>query len=136
MKTKTSGRFDPAQVAKTRSRFSHPGEYTPDQLGSIISAANSGYIEDLCIAGREIMERNWDIIAALEQRADALAGSSWSVIPGDDSPVAKEAAERFEAELKKAGTRVPTSPLGDSDASSGWRSAVVDLIHVIQFSIY
>ena len=105
MKTKSSGRFDPAQVAKTRSRYSHPGEYTPDQLSSIISAANSGYIEDLCIAGREIMERNWDVIAALEQRADALAGSSWSVIPGDDSPVAKEAAERFETELKKAGSK-------------------------------
>ena len=99
-----SGRFDPETVVRTRSRFQHPGEYTPDQLGSIISAANSGDIESLCIAAREIMERNWDVIAALEQRADALAGSSWSILPGDDSPIAKEAAEKFEAELKKAGS--------------------------------
>lgn len=99
-----TGLFEPASVAASRMRFSHPGEYTPDALAAIMVAANSGDIEQLCVCGREILERNWDLIAALEQRADALAGASWSVLPGDDSEVAKAAAVQFEAALKKAGT--------------------------------
>ena len=118
-----SGLFEPAAVAASRMRFSHPGEYTPDALAAIMVAANSGDIEQLCVCGREILERNWDVIAALEQRSDALAGASWSILPGDDSQAAKDAAVQFEAALKKAGGNGVGATF--YDLVSGFMDAVV-----------
>lgn len=97
-----AGRFVVPDVAD-RSRYGAVSSYTPARLHAIISAANTGDIEQLCICGREILERNWDVIGAMEQRSDALCGCPWSIQPGDDTPSAAEAAKTFEKALKNAG---------------------------------
>ena len=79
------------------------GGYTPERLRAIFDAANSGEIRDLALACREIRERNWDIQGALDQRAAALCGTEYDVVPGDDTSDAKHAAELFAKELRAAG---------------------------------
>ncbi len=86
-----------------RHRYAGGGICTPEHLAACIAAANSGDIEQLCLVGRDIMERNWDIGGAMEQRVDALTGCQWSVQPGDDRPASKLAAEKFSEALLAAG---------------------------------
>ena len=76
-----------------RSRYESMVTYTPERLTSIMSAANSG----------EIMERNWDVIGAMEQRADAISGVKWDVVPGGTGDADKAAAKAFAAELAECG---------------------------------
>lgn len=99
---KTHGRFEVIQTTSDRTRYASTTSYTPARLKTIFDAANSGDIEQLCLCGREILERNWDVIAAMEQRTDALCGCKWEVRPGDGSPEAAEAAKAFDAALTKA----------------------------------
>ena len=99
---KTHGRFEVIQTTSDRTRYTSTTSYTPARLKTIFDAANSGDIEQLCLCGREILERNWDVIAAMEQRTDALCGCKWEVRPGDGSPEAAEAAKAFDAALTKA----------------------------------
>ena len=80
-----------------------PEVYTPARLKRIMEAANSGDTQALCICGREILERSWDIMGAFEQRASALLGAGYDILPGGDSPLDKECAEAFEKALRKAG---------------------------------
>ena len=86
-----------------RSRYNAAVSYTPAHLKRIMEEANSGEIESLCLCGREMLERNWDIIGAMEQRADALLGADYDVQPGGGSPLDAEAAVNFEKELRAAG---------------------------------
>lgn len=99
---KTHGRFEVIQTTSDRTRYASTTSYTPARLKTIFDAANSGDIEQLCLCGREILERNWDVIAAMEQRTDALCGCKWEVRPGDGTPEAAEAAKAFDAALTKA----------------------------------
>ena len=86
-----------------RFRYGATTVYTPAALKRIFDAANSGDTEQLCLCGREMLERNWDIIGALEQRANALLGTEFDVQPGGESEVDAAAAEAFDRELRAAG---------------------------------
>ena len=86
-----------------RFRYGSAAVYTPAALKRIFAAANGGDIEPLCLCGREMLERNWDIIGALEQRADALLGTDYDIQPGGDSEIDAAAAKAFEKELRGAG---------------------------------
>ena len=86
-----------------RYRYSTPASYTPARLYALFQAANSGDIEQLCLCGREILERNWDIQGAMDQRADALCGVGWEIRPGGPGEAAKQAAEGFAAALDETG---------------------------------
>lgn len=104
MKTKKkNGRFEIIADAADRGRHAVIGSYTPDRLTQIFQSANTGDVKDLCLCGREILERNFDLIGAMEQRTNALSGCSYDIQPGDDTPEAREAAEKFAAALKYAG---------------------------------
>lgn len=101
-----SGRFDSRRAVQDiadRSRYASVTSYTPERLKAIFDAANQGDIESLCLCGREIMERNWDIIGAMEQRSGALTGVEYDVQPGGGSPADAEAAKRFEETLRECG---------------------------------
>lgn len=89
--------------AADRSRYSAIGGYTPEKLRALFAAANSGDIEQMCLAARDILERNWDIQGALDQRALALAGTPWEVSPGGSGPRDAEAAKAFKTALENAG---------------------------------
>ena len=86
-----------------RFRYGATTVYTPERLKRIFDAANSGDTEALCLCGREMLERNWDIIGALGQRSDALLGVEYDVQPGGDSELDALAAKTFEEELRSAG---------------------------------
>ena len=90
------------QEPADRSRYTGT-VYTPARLKQIFDAANSGDVEQLCICAREIVERNWDVIGALEQRADALLGVDFDIQPGGDRPEDILAARQFDRELREAG---------------------------------
>ena len=90
------------QEPADRSRYTGT-VYTPARLKQIFDAANSGDVEQLCICAREILERNWDVIGALEQRADALLGVDFDIQPGGDRPEDILAARQFDRELREAG---------------------------------
>lgn len=87
-----------------RSRWLQTAEYTPLNVSRILEAANEGDIAELAIAAREILERNWEVILAMQVRKSALTGLDWGVEPGDGRPASKEAAEAFEASLKSCGS--------------------------------
>ena len=82
-----------------RSRYSTIGSYSPARIGAIMRAANGGDVEQLCLLGRDILERNWDVIGAMEQRSGALCGCNYRIEPGGESDLDKLAAEEFEKEL-------------------------------------
>ena len=82
-----------------RFRYNQYGSYTPERIRRIMMAADSGDTEQLCLCAREILERNWDIIGALEQRSDALLGVGIDITPGDDSSLSQLAAQKFEKQL-------------------------------------
>ena len=86
-----------------RSRYGAVSIYTPASLQRIMSAANAGDTEQLCLCGREMLERNWDIIGALEQRSAALLGCEFDIQPGGDTELDAAAAKAFEKELRSAG---------------------------------
>lgn len=86
-----------------RFRYGATTVYTPGALKRIFDAANAGDTEQLCLCGREMLERNWDIIGALEQRSDALLGVEYDVQPGGNSELDAAAAKAFEKELRNAG---------------------------------
>ena len=87
-----------------RSRWLQTSEYTPVNVSRILEAANEGDIADLAVAAREIQERNWEVILAMQVRKSALTGLDWGVEPGDDNPASKDAAKAFEAALKESGS--------------------------------
>ena len=86
-----------------RFRYGATTVYTPAALKRIFDAANTGDTEQLCLCGREMLERNWDIIGAMEQRSDALLGVEYDIQPGGESDLDQAAAEAFEKELRAAG---------------------------------
>ena len=86
-----------------RSRWLQTSEYTPMNVSRILEAANEGDIAELAVAAREIQERNWEVIMAMQVRKSALTGLDWRVEPGDDRPESQNAAKAFENELKSAG---------------------------------
>lgn len=91
--------------AADRHRYGSLAPYTPEKISRIMRAADGGDIEQLCLAARDMMERNWDVIAALDQRADALCGVGFDVQPGDDTPLAREIADAFAREIAQCGGR-------------------------------
>lgn len=99
---RSDGRYAIPEVSD-RFRYGATSSYTPAQLKAVFDAANGGDTEALCLCGREILERNWDVIGALEQRADALMGADFDVQPGGDSELDAEAAKSFEKALRSAG---------------------------------
>lgn len=86
-----------------RFRYGATTVYTPERLRALFDAANSGDIEQLCLCGREMLERNWDIIGAMEQRADAIQGLEFDVQPGGATPADAAAAKAFEEALRSCG---------------------------------
>ena len=66
-----------------RARGLQTGEYTPVNAARILEAANEGDIAELAIAAREIQERNWEVILAMQVRKSAVTGLDWTVEPGD-----------------------------------------------------
>lgn len=86
-----------------RFRYGATTVYTPAALKRIFDAANTGDTEQLCLCGREMLERNWDIIGALEQRSAALLGCDFDIQPGGDSELDAAAAKAFEQELRAVG---------------------------------
>lgn len=98
------GRWTAAEPGD-RARWLQTSEYTPANVTRILEAANEGDIAELAIAAREILERNWEVIMAMQVRKSALTGLDWSVEPGDDRQASKEAAEAFEAALKNSDTK-------------------------------
>lgn len=78
-------------------------QVTPYDLERIISAANSGDTVELCKLSVEVEEKNWDIQNSMDTRRGALLGCGWHVEPGDETPPAREIAERFEKVLRDAG---------------------------------
>lgn len=91
--------------AADRHRYGSLAPYTPEKISRIMRAADGGDIEQLCLAARDMMERNWDVIAALDQRADALCGAGFDIQPGDDTPLAREIADAFAREIAQCGGR-------------------------------
>ena len=61
-------------------------DLTPQRIDAIMQAANSGDVADQCRLCREILEKNFDIIQAVQTRKDALLGLQWSIEPGDETP--------------------------------------------------
>ena len=102
-KTGRSDRRFAVPEASDRYRYTDAGPYTPARLRAIFDAANSGDTEKLCRCGREILERNWDVIGAMEQRSAALLGAEFSILPGGDTPADAAAARAFDAALRQAG---------------------------------
>ena len=102
---KTTGRAERFAVPEPSDRFRYTarGDYSPARLKRIFDAANSGDTEQLCLCAREILERNWDIAGAFEQRAAALQGCQWVIDPGGDSEVDRQAAAAFAKALESAG---------------------------------
>ena len=98
-----AGRWTAAEPGD-RSRWLQTAEYTPLNVSRILEAANEGDIAELAIAAREILERNWEVILAMQVRKSALTGLDWGIEPGDGRPASKEAAEAFETALKSCGS--------------------------------
>jgi len=96
------GRWTAAEPGD-RSRWLQASEYTPANVSRILEAANEGDISELAVAAREIQERNWEVIMAMQVRKSALTGLDWRIEPGDGRPASKDAAEAFGAALKAAG---------------------------------
>ena len=96
-----SRRFIPEPA--DRNRYAAVPTYTPENLTRIFRAANSGDTEQLCLCAREILERNWDIGGALEQRSAPLLGAGFTVTPGGPGEADKLCAEGFDRELRGAG---------------------------------
>jgi len=92
-----------ADEASDRSRWLQTAEYTPMNVSRILEAANEGDVAELAVAAREIQERNWEVIMAMQVRKSALTGLEWGVEPGDGRDASKEAADAFAAALKSSG---------------------------------
>lgn len=107
VRRKRAGKTAPARrvviLPEDRYRYATPASYTPARLTALFRAANSGDIEQLCLCGREILERNWDIQGAMDQRADALCGVGWEIRPGGPGEAAKQAADAFASTLDDTG---------------------------------
>ena len=103
----TGGQYRAIPEQSDRMRAIANTRYTPERLTAIIRAADAGDIESLALCGAEMLSRNWDVIAAMEQRTDALCGCEWTVSPGGDTPRAAEAAKAFEQALRGAGKNDP-----------------------------
>ena len=86
-----------------RARWLQTCEYTPVNVSRILEAANEGDISELAVAAREIQERNWEVIMAMQVRKSALTGLEWDVEPGDGRPASKDAADAFGAALRSSG---------------------------------
>ncbi len=87
-----------------RGRWLQASEYNPANVSRILDAANEGDIAELAVAAREIQERNWEVILAMQVRKSALTGLDWGVEPGDGRPASKDAAKAFETALKASGS--------------------------------
>ena len=93
-----------------RARWLQTSEYTPVNVSRILEAANEGDIAELAVAAREIQERNWEVILAMQVRKSALTGLDWGVEPGDERPASKDAALAFEAALTVLVTKISVTP--------------------------
>lgn len=76
---------------------------TPAAIDRIMTAANGGDVEDLCRLCRELPEKSHDVAHALRARRNALLGCKWEIMPGNDQPCAKMAAEALKTALDNTG---------------------------------
>jgi len=72
---------------------------TPERIDRVMRAANSGDSQELAALASILEEACWTAASALQTRRLAVAQTPWSIVPGDDTPRAIEAAERLKAEL-------------------------------------
>lgn len=130
VKRKRTGNTVPARrvviLPEDRYRYSGMTSYTPARLTALFQAANSGDIEQLCLCGREILERNWDIQGAMDQRADALCGVGWEIRPGGPGEAAKQAADAFAAALDDTGFS-----LGSTDRPETFQELLRNLLDAV-----
>lgn len=86
-----------------RESFDVSRRLTPAEVDRIMTAANGGDVEELCRLCRELPEKNHDVAQALRTRRNALLGCKWEIMPGDDQPRAKTAAEALKTALEQTG---------------------------------
>ena len=65
----------------------------PATVDSIMQQANSGDITEQCKLAREILEKNADIMQAVNTRNSAVLGCSWRIEPADDTPRSEAVAK-------------------------------------------
>ena len=75
----------------------------PATIDRIMQQANSGDIREQCKLASEILEKNADIMQAVNTRKDAVLGCSWRIEPADDTPRSSEIADILEKTLKSCG---------------------------------
>ena len=113
VKRKRTGNTVPARrvviLPEDRYRYSCLTSYTPARL-----------------CGREILERNWDIQGAMDQRADALCGVGWEIRPGGPGEAAKQAADAFAAALDDTGFS-----LGTTDRAETFQELLRNLLDAV-----
>ena len=75
----------------------------PATVDSIMQQANSGDITEQCKLAREILEKNADIMQAVNTRNSAVLGCSWRIEPADDTPRAEAVAKALADTLNLCG---------------------------------
>ena len=75
----------------------------PAAVDRIMQQANSGDIREQCKLAAEILEKNADIMQAVNTRRDAVLGCSWHIEPADDTQRSREIADVLEKRLKTCG---------------------------------
>ncbi len=78
-------------------------DLTPAKITSIMAAADSGNIQDQALLASEILEKNADIIQALNTRKDAVLGLPWHIQGSSDDPRSIQIASRLEDVLRSCG---------------------------------
>ena len=68
-----------------------------------MAAADSGNIQDQALLASEILEKNADIIQALNTRKDAVLGLPWHIQGSSDDPRSIQIASRLEDVLRSCG---------------------------------
>ncbi|MBR2872097.1 MAG: DUF935 family protein [Lentisphaeria bacterium] len=77
-------------------------DLTPAKINAIMDTANSGDTREQVQLAAEILEKNADILQALNTRKDAVLGLPWRV-QGTDDPRSQKAAEHLENVLRNCG---------------------------------
>lgn len=79
----------------------HPGHgLTPTRIREILLESEVGYPMRQCDLFEDVEESDAHLRQAFESRLQAVAGKSWTVLPGGDRKMDQTAAERFEQALR------------------------------------
>lgn len=92
---------------------------TPSEVDRVMRLADTGDTQELAALCSKIEEACWDAGTALQTRRLAVAQTPWEIVPGDDSPRAKEAAEELTRQLNQpppdgGGTDLPLDSFAEA----------------------